>query len=73
MDYLIRKFKADLINMINESILPIEVKRMVLFEVAEEARKKADEIVAEQLEKINTEKNILESDNGERGVNEDGN
>ena len=55
MDYIIRKFKADLINMINESILPIEVKRMVLSEVEEEARKKADEIVAEQLEKINTE------------------
>ena len=73
MDYLIRKFKADLINMINESILPIEVKRMVLSEVEEEARKKADEIVAEQLEKINTEKNITESDNGESEESEDGN
>ena len=73
MDYLIRKFKADLINMINESILPIEVKRMVLSEVEEEARKKADEIVAEQLEKINTEKNIIESDNGESEESEDGN
>ena len=73
MDYIIRKFKADLINMINESILPIEVKRMVLSEVEEEARKKADEIVAEQLEKINTEKNITESDNGESEESEDGN
>ena len=73
MDYIIRKFKADLINMINESMLPIEVKRMVLSEVEEEARKKADEIVAEQLEKINTEKNIIESDNGESEESEDGN
>ena len=73
MDYIIRKFKADLINMINESILPIEVKRMVLSEVEEEARKKEDEIVAEQLEKINTEKNITESDNGESEESEDGN
>ena len=73
MDYIIRKFKSDLINMINESILPIEVKRMVLSEVEEEARKKADEIVAEQLEKINTEKNITESDNGESEESEDGN
>ena len=73
MDYIIRKFKADLINMINESILPIEVKRMVLSEVEEEARKKADEIVAEQLEKINTEKNITESDNVESEESEDGN
>ena len=73
MDQIIRKFKADLINMINESILPIEVKRMVLSEVEEEARKKADEIVAEQLEKINTEKNITESDNGESEESEDGN
>lgn len=60
MDYYIRKFRADLVNMINDSVLPIEVKRMVLQGVLHEVEEEANRVISMQIEQLNAEKEEIE-------------
>lgn len=52
----IRKLKLDIINTLNESFLPIEVRRLVLNEILTELNQLTEEVIrkeAEELEKEN--------------------
>lgn len=57
MDYLIRKFKEDIVNVINEANLPIEVKRMCLQEIQYEVTKVAENVIEEQKKQSEDQKN----------------
>lgn len=49
----IRLFEQDLIKHINSSVLPIEVKRLVLAEVLEQTKEEAQRIVLTEMESEN--------------------
>lgn len=49
MNYEIRKFEDDLIEMLNNCTLPIEVKRLITKNVLNEITKQADKIIVEEI------------------------
>lgn len=67
MDWLIRKAKISIINLLNGINLPMEVKRLLLVEILDEVTKKTEEMIKEQLE---AEK---QSESNESEVSENGN
>jgi len=51
MDKDIRELKLKLAQTLNESEIPIEVKRLVLSEIIREVESLADRVIAEQISK----------------------
>lgn len=49
MDYKIRKFEIDIIEMINKNELPLELKRLVLVEVLAKVSSAAETSISMQL------------------------
>ena len=56
MDLEIRKMKKNIVSALNESAVPMEVKRLVLAELLRDVSALADQVVAEQ-EKSEDEEN----------------
>lgn len=63
----IRKLRADVTDVFNQSTLPVEVKRMIAKEILVELTKLADEYVRNEEQEMNQEKesesNGISSDN----------
>lgn len=51
-DIEIRQFREDLISLINSTVLPLEVKRLVLIEVSKAVTDAADNFIKSQKEKV---------------------
>lgn len=64
MNLEIHRLKETIINLVNASPLPIEVKRMVLSEVTMAASESAKAELAEEIRKFNEQKQ-LEGKDGE--------
>ena len=70
-NFKIRKLKTDLANVLNESLLPIEVKRMIVEDLNRELLQLANEVVEkerqallnEQSNEKESESNVISSDN----------
>lgn len=60
MNLKIRHLEDNILNMINESDLPIEVKRLVLSDVFNLVLKQSDKEVAAEILSANAEENIDE-------------
>lgn len=56
MDLMIRQFSNSLIATINESPLPIEVKRLVLKDILAQTSAEADKVIVEQINKAKENK-----------------
>lgn len=54
-DLEIREFKNTIINYINEIPLSIELKRLIINEIALEVKIKAEEVILEQLNERNNQ------------------
>lgn len=52
MDLEIRRFKQGIIQFINDSTLPLEVKRLVLAEVVNMVTSASDEVIKQQVQQI---------------------
>lgn len=52
MNYLIRKLREDLIATVNNSELPIEVKRLVCFEVLQMVNDASDGLIKKEIEEM---------------------
>lgn len=63
MDFIIRKFRDDLVHMINSIDIPVEIKRLVVAEIYEELNKKSMEIIQVQMNEINNT-NAKENEDG---------
>lgn len=62
----IRKLKADLVTILNECLLPVEVKRMIVNDIQGELTRLAEEVIAKEQEELNekeSESNGISSDN----------
>lgn len=62
----IRKLKADLVKILNECLLPVEVKRMIVNDIQGELTRLAEEVIAKEQEELNekeSESNGISSDN----------
>lgn len=64
MDLLIYRFREALVELFNKTPIPMEVKRMVLNELMEEVNKKVQEMLAEQIEAENCQKESEVANNG---------
>ena len=68
MNLEIHRFKETIINLLNASTLPIEVKRMILSEITISASEAAKAELAEEIKKFNEQKEkekVLEEKDGE--------
>lgn len=68
MDLEIRKFEASLVAHINHNRLPVEIKRLVLFEIYKQVSEAADDVVNEQQK---AEKQKVIHDIHDKEVNKD--
>lgn len=64
-DTEIRQFRDDLVDMINNTQIPIEIKRLVLFEIYTMVSKTSDDFINAQrksvIEQLNDPTNVYES------------
>lgn len=68
MNLEIHRLKETIINLLNASTLPIEVKRMILSEITISASEAAKAELAEEIKKYNEQKEkekVLEEKDGE--------
>lgn len=68
MNLEIHRLKETIINLLNASTLPIEVKRMILSEITISANEAAKAELAEEIKKFNEQKEkekVLEEKDGE--------
>lgn len=49
MDLLIREFKNSIISFVNQSDLPMEIKRLCLSEILKDVSDASDEVIKDQL------------------------
>lgn len=52
MDYEIRALRLAIEKVLNESGLPAEVKRMMMFEITSNLEKQADLVINQQIEEV---------------------
>lgn len=52
MDYEIRSLRLAIEKVLNESGLPAEVKRMMMFEITSNLEKQADLVINQQIEEV---------------------
>ena len=60
MNFKIRQFEDSILNMINESDLPMEVKRLVIADIFNLVIKQSDKEVAAEILSAKAEENINE-------------
>lgn len=66
MNYLIEQYKRDIANITNSYAIPIEVKRLVLFEIYQDVKSLADsQIEKERQEAVADEQSVPENSVGE--------
>ena len=53
MDLTIREFTTQIVNVINSSALPMEVKRLVLKDIYDKVEKSANEVVTKAIQERN--------------------
>ena len=61
-NYKIRKLKIDIIMTLNESRLPVEVRRLVLKEVINETDELAEELILKEAEEFEKEQRAKEQE-----------
>lgn len=58
MDYLIRTMKNKIISNLNETEIPMEVKRLVLGEILREVSIASESVISEQIEQLNRKEEV---------------
>ena len=60
MDYEIRALRLAIEKVLNESGLPAEVKRMMMFEITSNLEKQADLLINQQIEEVKKDAESLQ-------------
>lgn len=58
MDYLIRTMKNKIISDLNETEIPMEVKRLVLGEILREVSLASESVISEQIEQLSKKEEV---------------